>query len=167
MASKRDVRSYFSAKENESKRSRISIPEIIMAKEEVKKESVKRQKYQNVPEKVRKEVGRYALIHGTKSIVDKYSKIYPKYELMRTSVNTWKTKCKSNKENTLIKKSGRPNLLSEELLQKPKDIEIGTRSAETVIPRRMVIAIGTSASLFLASFRAYIFHYFPFRTSLF
>ena len=50
MASKRDVRSYFNGKENESKRARISIPEIIitatdnasqtevdMAKEEVKK----------------------------------------------------------------------------------------------------------------------------------
>ena len=46
-----------------------------MAKEEVKKESAKRQKYQNVPEKVRKEVGGYALIHGTKAAVDKYSKI--------------------------------------------------------------------------------------------
>ena len=55
MTSKRDVRSYFSVMENESKRSRISIPEIIitatdnasqaevdMAKEEVKKESAKR-----------------------------------------------------------------------------------------------------------------------------
>ena len=84
MGSKRDVRSYFSAKENESKRSRISVPEIIitatdnasqaeadMAKEEVKKESAKRQKYQTVPEKVRKEVGRYALIHRTKAAVDK------------------------------------------------------------------------------------------------
>ena len=50
--------------------------------------------------------------------VDKYSKIYPKYDLKRTSVNKWNTKCKSNKENTLIKKSGRPNRLSDELLQK-------------------------------------------------
>ena len=53
--SNRDVHSYFIAKVNESKRSRISIPEIItatdnasqaevdMAKEEVKKESAKRQ----------------------------------------------------------------------------------------------------------------------------
>ena len=84
MASKRDMRSYFSAKENESKRSRISVPGIIitatdnasqaevdMAKEEVKKESAKRQKYQTVPGKVRKEVGRYALIHRTKAAVDK------------------------------------------------------------------------------------------------
>ena len=73
MASKRDVHSYFSTKENESKRSKISIPEIIVtatnnanqaevdtAKEQVKKESAKRRKCQNVPEKARKEVGRYA-----------------------------------------------------------------------------------------------------------
>ena len=49
-----------------------------MSKEEVKKELTKRKAYLNVPEKVRKEVGRYALIHGTKTAVDKYSKIYPK-----------------------------------------------------------------------------------------
>ena len=84
-----------------------------------------------------------------------------------TSVNTWKRKYKSNKENTLIKKYGRPNLLSDELLQKTKDIIIGRRSAGTVISRRKPIAIRTCASLFLTSFRAYIFHYFPFWTSLF
>ena len=91
IALKRDVRQYFSAKGNESKRSRISIPEIVitatdiasqakveMSKEEVKKELTKRKAYLNVPEKVRKEVGRYALIHGTKTAVDKYSKIYSK-----------------------------------------------------------------------------------------
>ena len=48
--------------------------------------------------------------------IDQYSKIYPKYDLKSTSVNTWKTKWKSNKENTLIKKSETPNLLSDELL---------------------------------------------------
>ena len=61
MASKRDVRSYFSVMENESKRSRISIPEIIitatdnasqaevdMAKDEVKKESAKRENLSSV-----------------------------------------------------------------------------------------------------------------------
>ena len=90
MASKRDVRSNFSAKENESKSSIISIPEIIitvtdnasqaeasMAKEEVKKKAVKRRRYQNVSEKVREQVRRYALIHGTKAAVDKYPKFPP------------------------------------------------------------------------------------------
>ena len=119
-----------------------------MAKEEVKKESAKRQKYQNVPQKVRREVRRYVLIHGTKAAVDKYSKIYPKYDLKRTSVNIWKTKYKGNKENTLIEQSGKSNLLRDELLQKTKDIVIGTRSVGTVIVRRMVIATGTGASLF-------------------
>ena len=103
-----------------------------MSKEEVKKESTKRKTYQNVPEKVRKEVGRYALIYGTKAAVDKYSKIYPKYDLKCTSVNTSKTKCKNNKENTLAKESGRPNHLSDEYLQKSKDIVIATLRARTV-----------------------------------
>ena len=90
MAPKKDVRSRFSAKENESKRSRISIPkittiatdnasqaEVDMAKEEVNKESAKRQKYQNVPEKDR-----------TKAAVDNYSKSYSKYDLKHTSLST-------------------------------------------------------------------------------
>ena len=138
-----------------------------MPKVEVKKESTKKKTHKNVPEKVRKEVGRYALIHETKAAVDKYSKIYPKYDLKLTSVNTWETKCKNNKENTLAKKSERPNLLSDELPQKTKDIVIGTRSAGKVISRRMVIAIGTGTSMFLASPCAYIVHYFPFQPSPF
>ena len=44
------------------------------------------------------------------------------------------SKCKNTKENTLNKNSGRPNLLSDELFQKTKDI-IGTRNAGTVISR--------------------------------
>ena len=68
-------------------------------------------------------------------------------------------KYKSNKENTL---AARSSLLSDEMLQMTKPIVIGTRSAGTVISRRMFIAIGTGASLFLASFRAYIVHFFLF-----
>ena len=180
MALKRDIRSCFSAKGNESKRSRISVPEIVitatdiasqaevkMSKEEFKKESFKRKTHQNVPEKVRKEFGRYGLIHWTKAAVDKYSKIYPNYDLNCTSVNTWKKKCKNNKDNTLVKKSGRPNLLSDELLQKTKDIVIGAHSAGTVISRRMVTATGTGATMFLASPCIYIVHYYPFQPSAF
>ena len=107
------------------------------------------------------------MIHGTKATVDKYSKIYPKHDLKRASVNTWKTKCKNTKENTLAKKSGRSSLLSDELLQKTKDIVLGTRTAGTVISRRMVIATRTGASMFLASPCAYTVHYFPFQPSPF
>ena len=81
MASKGDLRSYFSVvSENVKKDSRISIPEIIIsrsddvsqtevdiAKEKVKKQVAKRRNYQNVPEKVRKEFGRFSLVHGTKA----------------------------------------------------------------------------------------------------
>ena len=67
---------------------------LIWQKKRLKKESAKRQKYQNVPDKVRKEVGSYALIHETKVAVDKYSEIYPKYDLKHVSVNVRKTKCK-------------------------------------------------------------------------
>ena len=52
-----------------------------------------------------------------------------------------------DQQNTLIKKYRRPNLSSDELLQKTKDIVIGTHSAGTVISRRMLIAIGTVGSL--------------------
>ena len=52
-----------------------------------------------------------------------------------------------DQQNTLIKKYRRPNLSSDELLQKTKDIVIGTHSAGTVISRRMLIAIGTGGSL--------------------
>ena len=65
------------------------------------------------------------------------------------------SKCKNTKENTLNKNSGRPNLLSDELFQKTKDI-IGTRNAGTVISRRLVIAIGTGLSLI---FRIYLNFY--------
>ena len=49
-------------------------------------------------------------------------------------------------EGPLAKNSGRPNVLSNELLKKTKDIVIGTRQAGTVISRRMVIAIGTGVA---------------------
>ena len=99
-----------------------------------------------MPEKVRKEVERFTLVNGKNTTIDRYSKIYPKYELKTTSVNTWKSKCKNNKESILAKNYVRPNLSSDELLQKTKDIVIGTPNAGTVISR-MVIAIGTGVSL--------------------
>ena len=88
MASTRDLCSYFSFCDDVSKDSRISISanisstsndvgqeEFDMVKEEVKKPVAKRNNYQNIPEKVRKKVRRYALVKGTKADIDKYSKI--------------------------------------------------------------------------------------------
>ena len=161
MASKKEIRSYFvvnnTGKDSHiSKKPRLSNSEIVdsvtdnvcraeleMPREEVKQRVARKETYESIPDKIRKEVGRYALINGTKASIDQYSKIYPKYTFKRTTVNTWKAKCKNNKEGPLAKNSGRPNVLSNELLKKTKDIVIGTRQASTVISRRMVIAIGT------------------------
>ena len=40
----------------------------------------------SVPERIKNEVGEYALIHGTKSALEKFGKQYPKYTLIKTSV---------------------------------------------------------------------------------
>ena len=134
--SKRDLRSYFNASED----ARISIPEIIsaasndvsravfvMAKEEVKKWVAKWNNDQNKPEKVQKKVGRYVLVNGKKTPIEMSFKINSKYDSKCTSVNTWKSKCKSNKESSLTKISVRPNLLNDVLPKKTKDIIIGKR----------------------------------------
>ena len=157
MASKKDLRSYFNvvSEKKKKKDSAVSISEIIvsessdasqaevdMAREQVKKQVMQRKSYQVVPEG-KNRVGRYAALNGTKAALKRYPKIYPKYDLKRTSVNSWKSKIKDKKENSLVKRSGRPNPLSDDLLKKTKDIIIGTRNAGTVISRRMVIAIGT------------------------
>ena len=91
------------------------------------------------------------MVKRTKAAVTRYSKIYPKYNLKRTSLNTWKSKSKNSKESTLAENSVRPNLLSDELIQKTKSIVIGTCNTGTVMSTRIVIAIGTGLSLFFAS----------------
>ena len=96
---------------------------------------MQRKSYQVVPEKVKIEVGRYAALNGTKAALKRYSKIYPKYDLKRTSVNSWKSKIKDKKENSLAKRSGRSNLLSDDLLKKTKDIIIGTRNVQCYITK--------------------------------
>ena len=88
------------------------------------------------------EVGKYALARNTKDVLAKFSKQHTKYTFKRTSINSWKT-FKNNRNSQNLKKIGRPNLLSEELLKRTKDVIIGSRLAGTVISRRMVIVIGT------------------------
>ena len=178
MASKKDLRSYFNvvSEKKKKKDSAVSISEIIvsgtsdvsqaevdMAREQVKKQVMQRI-YQVVPEKVKIEIGRYVALNGTKAAHKRYSKIYPKYDVKGTSVNSWKSKIKDKKESSLAKRSGRPNLLSDDLLKKTKDIIIGTRNAGTVISRRMVRAIETGQLvifvLFFVCFCLFFFNKF-------
>ena len=74
--------------------------EIQYVEQEVKKQDAKSTvKYSNVPSKIKEEIGRYALIHGTKSDIDHFSKVYTKYSLKRTTVNGWKESCKKKQND--------------------------------------------------------------------
>ena len=92
-----------------------------------------------VPEKIKRNVGEYALVHGAKAAQVHFGRVYPHFTFLRTSDNNWKRKAKSS---PLHKNKGRPNLLNDHLLQKVKDIINGTRAAGGVISRKMTIAIG-------------------------
>ena len=70
------------------------------------------------------EVGKYALARNTKDVLAKFSKQHMKYTFKRTSINSWKTSFKNNRNSQNLKKIGRPNLLSEELLKRTKDVII-------------------------------------------
>ena len=82
-------------------------------------------------------------IHGTKAALERFNKIYPKYTFLRTSINNRKFKITKGKEGkTILKRKGRPNLLSDDLMAKVKTIMIRERTAGTAISRRIVIGIG-------------------------
>ena len=112
MASKTDLRSYFKKIDSNNETSSSSQKlfqsasnitgeaEIQYVEQEVKKQVAKSTvKYSNVPSKIKEEIGRYALIHGTKSAIDRFSKVYTKYSLKRTTLNGWKESCKKKKNN--------------------------------------------------------------------
>ena len=52
----------------------------------------------SVPERIKNEVGEYALIDGTKSALEKFGKKYPKYTFIRTSINNWTKKIQKDKK---------------------------------------------------------------------
>ena len=159
MSSKTDLRAYFKRKAtgsdgpaakkknpnpkiSASPTEHVNRGKIEMVMDEVEK-STARQSYNNIPKHIRMEVGKYALAHSTKDALAKFSKQYPKYTFKRTSINSWKASFKNNGNSQNLKKIGRPNLFSEKLLKRTKDIIIGSRLAGTFISRSMVIAIGT------------------------
>ena len=118
----------------------VNTAEFEMVMDEVEK-STARQSYNNIPKHIHMEVGKYALAHSTKDTLTKFSKQYPKYMFTRTSINSWKASFKNNGNSQNLKKTGRPNLLSTELLKRTNEVIIGPRLAGTVISRRMVIAL--------------------------
>ena len=134
MASKRDLSSYFVKRDNTNKETssssqKVSLviqsssnitreTEIRYVQQEIKKHVAKPAKhYDNVPSKIKQEIGSYALTHETKAAIDRFSKVYTKYSLKRITVNGWKERCKKNDLHS-IEKRGRPNLVDDEMLKK-------------------------------------------------
>ena len=153
MASAKDVRSYFKVSKKQSSSETVppllsrtvdgdvTTAEMDMVNSEVNAAYQPRKHYnKNVPDKIKKEVGRYALAHSTNDALKHFTEKYPHTKFVRTSVNNWKKK--EEKGVRRMNKKGRPNLLADDLLSKVKDIIIGTRATGGVISRRMVIAIG-------------------------
>ena len=118
----------------------VSQSELMMVGNEIKKSTQVRKHYNKiVPETIRKEAGKYALLHGTNATVQRFNKVYPKYTFVRTTIYNWKLKMKKEKDE---KKKGRPNLVSDDFMKKIKTIMIVTQAAGTAISRRIVMAIG-------------------------
>ena len=78
----------------------IIITNIYDISNEIKSYTQPRKNYNiSVPECIKNEVGEYALIHETKSILEKFRKKYPRYTFIRrTSVNNWKNKIEKDKK---------------------------------------------------------------------
>ena len=69
------------------------------------------------PAKIKQEVGLYARDFGIASAIKKFITKYLKYSFIKTTVNTWKKKCNDG-NYTVIKRTGRPNLLDSGMLKK-------------------------------------------------
>ena len=66
----------------------VSQSELMMVENEIKKSTQVRKHYNKiVPETIKREAGIYALLHGTKAKVERFSKVYPKYTFVRTTIN--------------------------------------------------------------------------------
>ena len=105
--------------------------------------STARQSYNDISKHIRMEVGKYALAHSIKEALAKFSKQYPKYTFKQTSIKSSKVSFKNSENSQNLTKISRQDLSSEELLERTKNVIIGSRLAGTVILRRMVNAIGT------------------------
>ena len=77
----------------------VNQAEISIVSNEIKSYTQPRKNYNtSVPERIKNKVGEYALIHGTKSALEKFGKKYPKYTFTRTSVDNWKKQIEKDKK---------------------------------------------------------------------
>ena len=100
--------------------------EIEYVQQQIKKQAAKpAEHYGNIPSKIKGEIGSYALSHWTKAAIDCFSKVYTKYSHKRTMVNGWKERS-GKKDLHSTGKRGRPNLVDDEMLEKTKDVIMGS-----------------------------------------
>ena len=67
--------------------------EISIISNEIKSYTQPQKNYKtSVPERIKNEVGEYALIDEAKSVLEKFGKKYSKYTFISTSVINWKKK---------------------------------------------------------------------------
>ena len=77
----------------------VSQEEISIINNEIKSYTQLRKNYNtSVPELIKNEVGKHALVNQTKSALDTFGKKFPKHTFIRTWVNNWKKKI----EKTII-----------------------------------------------------------------
>ena len=106
----------------------VSQSELMMVENEIEKINTSQKALQqNCSRNNQNRDWEYALLHGTKATVEQFSKVFPKYTFVRTTINNWKLKMKKEKDGkTIFKKKGRPNLVSDDFMEKIKTIMTGT-----------------------------------------
>ena len=112
----------------------VSQSELMMVENEIEKINTSQKALQqNCSRNNQNRDWEYALLHGTKATVEQFSKVFPKYTFVRTTINNWKLKMKKEKDGkTIFKKKGRPNLVSDDFMKNIKTIMIGTQAAGIV-----------------------------------
>ena len=162
----RDLRSYFTSLSKDKKASHgscTSIPQLVKTTGNVtaadasavnaelesfskKKERQGSSYNTNIPSRIKEEVGKYAHTYGTQAAIKHFKSKYPHYTFLRTTINNWKRKFNKKEgvpsESPTFRKTGRPNIVRDELVQKIKNVIVGVRLSGALISRRMVISIG-------------------------
>ena len=104
--------------------------ELKIVAKEIEASRSQRDHYQKtIPSTIKSEVGSYALVNGTAAAIKRFSLKYTKYTFNRTTVNSWKNKCKPGDLKT-FRTAGRPNLLDETLLKKVKTLQLAREQRE-------------------------------------
>ena len=171
MSSKTDLRAYFERRSTRSDgpaKKKNPNPEIIasptehVSRAEIEMDEVEKstscQSYNNIPKHIPMEVGKYALAHSTKDALAKFSKQYAKYTFKRTSINSWKASFKNNGNSQNLKKIGRRNLFSEELLKKFSfQRKISNVILDHDVPSALVLNLDQTPPFLCLSGEVYIF----------